>query len=530
MSELVSILIPYGLATKNHNLIRLIPLVLIIINTVNKRVHVSLKYSVENKWKNICYKYFEEVDQNKKENTSVSSFKESMNGSAHAISSLMSWGIPTCFNTIGSFLSVLITLCVTGNWHLILIFSLVYYVFFKYGVKSLQEKIATYRKQLQEERRTMYSIEAWVIELLKYGKKDTTDVLEVSKEYYRLDEIFMQSWILVADSMSGTACILTFIGLYPIDDWETFLMLKVIFDDLKNTIESFSHFTNNLACKLKELESFVSLYSELGKRVKKESQLKINKSLHFSEVDISIGKFKLKHNNLSIKLDNNVTIVKGGFGTGKTTLIKALQGVIPGATLIISGKELSNLVDGKQPSLKNYTDALDYMSQHLRTKLTTLEISVRNLLDNEQDNALIMELVKVVGLDFRIKNENDIDIKLKGLSGGQQMLLALLYVVHQFIISRKQILVLDEPDQGLDPDSRLKIMSRLFKFLKSDIKKYNGNTNIHVFVILHGNQTDIIEFSLEKTISKVLELTTDGSCTSVVEYSNDMKNLKTYCK
>lgn len=519
LTEMVAMLSTYGLATKNRYLVIIAPLISSILWIFNERYHISLRFSVHEYWKKISYEHFENVETIKKETTVMDTFGDNVQESAHALCSLISWGIPTCFSTIRSVLSILIVLCVSGYWYLIIVSAIIYYIYFNYIVVSLQKTITESRELMQKEKSKVFDKHSWIAELVKYGKKKTNDLMKVKEHYSELDQTFLQTWILVANGMNIISCLMTLVSLFNIEDWTTFLLIKIVFDDLRHTIDTLSHFTNNLACKMKGMEGFVSACLDLGKIVPKEIQHKINKNLIFNSVNISVGSFKLTHDELSIPLNNNVTLIMGPFGSGKTTLINALKGSIPGAVLT-----------NEFLSAKNFFDCWDYMSQHLRSKLTTLRFSVRGLLDNEKNNSLIMKLVEVLDLNFRIKTESDIDVELEGLSGGQQMLFALLYVIYQFIKTQKQILVLDEPEQGFDSNSRKEIMEKLFRFLKNEVKQYNGGVDIHVIVIIHSYKTDVIHFALNNVIDRVLHLTPINGITNITEYTNEDGSLINYCK
>ncbi len=60
---------------------------------------------------------------------------------------------------------------------------------------------------------------------------------------------------------------------------------------------------------------------------------------------------------------------------------------------------------------------------------------------------------------------------------------------------------MDEPEQGLDPFSRLDVIQSVLEFCKTGIKKYIGSINLSVLVIYHGDDTDIIK--MNKLFNKI---------------------------
>jgi ABC-type uncharacterized transport system ATPase subunit len=105
-----------------------------------------------------------------------------------------------------------------------------------------------------------------------------------------------------------------------------------------------------------------------------------------------------------------------------------------------------------------------------------------------------MLLISIVQLD-KISIISDIDEPMNGYSGGQKMKVALLFTLLEVIKEKKTVLVLDEPEQGLDPISRLEIVSNVLNFVKDGIQEYNGGTPVSVLLIYHGDDLDIVTLS-----------------------------------
>jgi ATPase subunit of ABC transporter with duplicated ATPase domains len=291
--------------------------------------------------------------------------------------------------------------------------------------------------------------------------------------------------------MGLTSCIISFIGLMGISDWDNFLLVKIVFDELRNTIDMFSHFSTNFVSKAKDFDKYLTWYEESGGRELDVQYYDLPKSgLNFDSVNINLdNKFLLEAHGLSIK-PNDFILLRGKTGIGKTQLVNCLQGYTPGATL-------SNTKF--QP--KNYSKNWEYLNQNMRETIPTNGLSLREMLENESDTDLIMELIRVVKLDDKIILNSDINEKMQGYSGGQRMKTSLVFTLLEVIKNRKSILVLDEPEQGLDPFSRLDVIQSVLEFCKTGIKKYIGSINLSVLVIYHGDDTDIIK--MNKLFNKI---------------------------
>ena len=142
---------------------------------------------------------------------------------------------------------------------------------------------------------------------------------------------------------------------------------------------------------------------------------------------------------LTIQKGNKI-LIQGPSGCGKTTFLDLLQGKMEGMSF-------------SERIPRNYSSSyLEYTDQ-LRD-LPLIDISLRELcsLRNKRDSALMMCCLDICELTAWKANIG-IDDKISGKTstGEKRRLVLALMVLYPLFLSKKQVLILDEPELGLDP-------------------------------------------------------------------------------
>ena len=222
----------------------------------------------------------------------------------------------------------------------------------------------------------------------------------------------------------------------------------------------------------------------------------------------------LKNINLEIE-KGSFTVIIGPSGAGKTTLCKAMAGIIPfysGGDYSGEIKVLGETTKGKKVSdlaMKLGLMLEDYESQLV--SLTAGEEVAFSLLNHgfppEEAEERTRQALEDVGLPGRESYQLD------ELSGGQRQRLALasLLAVHP------EIIVLDEPVSAMDPDGG----ESLYKLLDK-INKEHGTTFIvveHRLEFVLPYMTDIIAVNHGKIAAK-------GPCEEVVSRIYEEEELR----
>ena len=166
-------------------------------------------------------------------------------------------------------------------------------------------------------------------------------------------------------------------------------------------------------------------------------------------------KNKIAVDRVSLRLHEGVYGLLGENGAGKTSLIRMVCGVLKPSSGSIS-------FDGLDVGDEEYRAALGYLPQDFGvypnfTAESFLHYIARlKGLDKDTARYKTSELLELVGLSDRRKR------KLGGFSGGERQRVG----IAQALLNDPQILILDEPTAGLDPQERIRfrgLLNRLGK-------------------------------------------------------------------
>lgn len=187
-----------------------------------------------------------------------------------------------------------------------------------------------------------------------------------------------------------------------------------------------------------------------------------------------------KSKSLAVKALNNIalTIEEGEFfgiigktGSGKSTFIQHLNGLIPvqkdRGSLIVGEYNLTD----KKPNFKglraNVGMVFQYPEHQLfaETVFEDVAFGIKNFMPQtspEQTAQMVESAIAAVGLNYNeIKDKSPFE-----LSGGQKRRVAIAGV----IVTRPQVLVLDEPAAGLDPQGKREFLYLLKRLHKDFVK------------------------------------------------------------
>ncbi len=156
-------------------------------------------------------------------------------------------------------------------------------------------------------------------------------------------------------------------------------------------------------------------------------------------------KNKIAVDRMSFVLTKGVTGLLGANGAGKTTLMRLLCGI-----LLPTGGTVS--YDGMDVETEEYRDILGYLPQdfgyypEFSGKDFLLYMSAVKGLPKRDALQKTEELIEVVGLKDAARK------KVRTYSGGMKQRLG----IAQALLNDPQVLIMDEPTAGLDPQERVR--------------------------------------------------------------------------
>jgi urea transport system ATP-binding protein len=162
--------------------------------------------------------------------------------------------------------------------------------------------------------------------------------------------------------------------------------------------------------------------------------------LHVKDVFVSYGQSEALHGVSFEAARNEIVAIMGRNGMGKTTLFKALMGVLPvkGGAIELDGADVS-----KDESFRRVAKGLAYVPQG-RQIFSSLSVEENILTGMEQvkSRRIPDEIYALFPVLYEMRNR-----KGGNLSGGQQQQLA----IARALVSEPKVLLLDEPTEGIQP-------------------------------------------------------------------------------
>ncbi len=176
---------------------------------------------------------------------------------------------------------------------------------------------------------------------------------------------------------------------------------------------------------------------------------------------LEIKNLKKTYNNksvlddISINLESGINVIVGLNGTGKSTLLKSISGIIKvdSGKIILKGRDITNL----PPEKRNigYVPQQPYLFSHMSIR-DNIMYGLKKKSEIPED---IKEAIKFLEMDKYL------DLKPSKLSGGYKSRTSLL----RALAIKPELMILDEPTSSLDIYSK----QTLIPYFKSILKKFN---------------------------------------------------------
>lgn len=175
-----------------------------------------------------------------------------------------------------------------------------------------------------------------------------------------------------------------------------------------------------------------------------------------ANLNVAYGESHVIHD-ISLQVGSNESVaVMGRNGMGKTTLLKALIGLLPirSGHIRLNGGELTGV-----PSYKRVAQGLAFVPQgRMVFPLLTVEQNILTGAEHSGHRSVPDYIYRFFPALQEMKHR-----KGGNLSGGQQQMLA----IARALISDPKVLILDEPTEGIQP-SIIKELARTLNVLRAE--------------------------------------------------------------
>lgn len=184
--------------------------------------------------------------------------------------------------------------------------------------------------------------------------------------------------------------------------------------------------------------------------------------LEVSNLNFFYGEFQALHD-ISLKVeDQEMVVVFGPNGHGKSTLLKTICGLQPAASgsIIFDGKDIT-----KYSAIKLVEMGLVYIAEdrHLFPQMSVLE-NLKMGAYNSKARAKERENMEYV-FDLFPRLKERLNKQAQTLSGGEARMLA----IGRGLMSNARLLAVDEPSLGLAPNLREEVFKTIYEINKTGL-------------------------------------------------------------
>lgn len=159
---------------------------------------------------------------------------------------------------------------------------------------------------------------------------------------------------------------------------------------------------------------------------------------------------------VSLNIDNGIMVILGPTGSGKTTLINLIAGILSPnkGKIVLNGIDITKIPIESRKVGFVFQDST--LFPHLNVHQNILFGLTRDELHNEERMIMVRKIIEDLGI------ANLLNRTIDSLSGGESQKVSLA----QMLVTRPRIILLDEPLSHLDPPTREKLRLELRTILK----------------------------------------------------------------
>lgn len=216
---------------------------------------------------------------------------------------------------------------------------------------------------------------------------------------------------------------------------------------------------------------------------------------------------------INLKIEDGEFIgIIGHTGSGKSTLIQHLNGLIKATSgaIYYNGQNIYDQ-DYKLRDLRSKVGLVFQYPEHQLFETTIFDDvcfgPMNQGLTKDQAGLRAIEALKSVGMDESLYYQSPFE-----LSGGQKRRVAIAGV----LAMRPEVLILDEPTAGLDPEGREEILSL--------VKKMHDEENITIVLVSHSME-DVAKYVNRIIVMNHGKMAYDGTPKEVFVYAKELEEI-----
>jgi ABC-type transport system involved in cytochrome bd biosynthesis fused ATPase/permease subunit len=431
-------------------------IVLIVKEIISMKYHKIVKYISLEKQKKFHLQALEKyktLSQFDRESESIHVFLDTLNGMKYVIGLECTWIKTTCKNIISLITTTITTLYIVKSIEPLLYIFICYasvYVFIKSHMKNMETDRKNNKeisKRIEQQNRFEYS-------KIRLGDGNINDIVNRKNiqemNYIKCDTNWLIMNLYTSLPLLCALLLSVFTNVYIKHNDYTYSLELIMFF---LTLDSNMYYITSFMSNIERIKLKTDKYNDYwrGKTFTPLPQQHDIDEYIISDYTYNGNKLNIK----GIAQINNSQIIRltGATGSGKTTFIDSIKGVVPGITLN----------NGMNPMC--FLNNISHMRQDIRDSIPFNDISIKDLF-NDYDDEGIKDILCVVGLNkwLTYTMNNDLSKQIQNnISGGQKTLFCLALSLIDAV--DKQMLILDEPEQGLDMELIPNMLTNVFEWI-----------------------------------------------------------------
>ena len=397
---------------------------------------------------------YERLDDVSKEKDTLESFNTKLEKSCMVVQFKYSWTVDVITSMISCLSSLSFIFIANHEYSLLLCFIFINILWMKFIILPGMD---TLDKERSKERKNRYIIYEKISLLMNQFYLGETDInVIITQDIRLLDGRFKLdlAWIYLSLYQQVPNLLFIILIAFIYFDENKLQMIVIVFIKIRNTVSNTSHFLNQWKTMENDIKAIEDFFDNKTFCVR-SIQIDIPDTLSFTSTIVRDTTKILTKIPIMIN-KGNIIVLSGVSGCGKTTLIKGLLGQIEGITY-----------DTGNPS-DSYISKIAYMRQNIREVTPMVKVTLRNLFSDDSDFNLIKKVLNYAKIYdwFESKMNGNLDTPIGELcipSGGEKTRICFAMTLYRLEKNQCSWLILDEPEQGLDPELAPDMLTTAFE-------------------------------------------------------------------